>query len=87
MKLLKFGANWCTPCRVLEERLKGFDACELEVFDVDDEANEHYVEKFGIRGIPLLVLVDDEGNELKRWSGLVNVEDVKKEIKNMGTDA
>lgn len=87
MKLLKFGANWCGPCKVLESRLEGFDACELETFDIDDEANEDYVDKFNIRGIPLLVLVDNDGNEIKRWTGLVDVNKVKEEIQNMGTDA
>lgn len=34
-RILKFGAEWCGPCRVLEERLKGFDKCEIEKIDVD----------------------------------------------------
>jgi len=83
MKILKFGAKWCGPCRVLESKLEGFDTCELTKFDLDEDDVDEYVAKFGIRNIPVMILVDDEGNELKRWVGLVrDIDEFKKEVES-----
>ena len=35
-KIIKFGASWCGPFRVLEQKLRDFDKCEVIVYDVDD---------------------------------------------------
>ena len=83
MKILKFGAKWCAPCRVLEDKLKDFDVCEVVKYDLDDDDVEKYAEKFKIRNIPLMVLVDDNENELKRWVGLMRDFDAfKKEVES-----
>lgn len=81
MRLLKFYADWCAPCRVLGKKLEGFDACELVSVDVDSDEGESLTEKYSIKNLPTMVLIDEEGNELKRWSGLVDVNKVKEEIK------
>ena len=49
-KLLKFGAEWCGQCKVLEQKLKGFDKCEIEKIDVDS-ADEELLAKYAIRNI------------------------------------
>ena len=35
MKLLKFYADWCNPCRVLTTMLDGFDVCPMEKVNID----------------------------------------------------
>jgi len=80
MKILKFKATWCGPCRILTSRLEGFKACDVEELDIDDEKAYELAEKFGIRGVPTMVLVDDEGKELKRWVGLQDAKEVEKEV-------
>lgn len=81
IKLLKFGAEWCGPCNVMNKRLDGFDKCELIKYEVDNEENEGLVDKYSIRNIPVLILVDaDEDKELHRWIGLVSVDDINKKI-------
>lgn len=83
MKILKFKATWCGPCRILTSRLKGFKACDVEELDVDDEKSYQLAAKFGIRSVPTMVLVDDEGKELKRWVGLQDVKEVEKEVNEL----
>ena len=45
VKLLKFGAEWCGPCGVMDKRLENFDKCELIKYSVDDDENEELVDK------------------------------------------
>jgi thiol-disulfide isomerase/thioredoxin len=68
--LLSFQANWCTACqrfeasRVLDrlrERLPG-----LSVEEVDVDARQDLVDRYGVENTPALVLVDAEGFPLAR---------------------
>jgi thioredoxin-related protein len=52
----------------------------LEVYDIDDDKVTDLLAKFKIRSVPVMILVDDDGNELKRWVGLVNMDGVKNTI-------
>lgn len=79
MKVLKFYANWCGPCKAQASLFKKA-SFEVESIDVDDEKNEHLVEKFGIRGLPTSVLVDSEGNEITRFVGLTMLSKIETAI-------
>jgi len=78
MKILKFGASWCSPCKALKENLKGFDKCEI--FDFDADINPEIFEKYGIRKLPTLLFVDDEGEEIKRLVGGLSKERLEEEF-------
>lgn len=83
VKLYKFFATWCGPCRVLSTRLEGFKACDVEELDIDDEKSYKLAAKFGIRSVPTMVLINDEGKELKRWVGLQDAKEVEKEVNEL----
>lgn len=80
MKIYKFGADWCGPCRLLQQRLNSFNACKVENFDVD-EIDDEIIDKFNIKSIPVTVLLDDNDNELYRWIGLFNTEEILQKMK------
>ena len=81
VKLLKFGAEWCGPCGVMDKRLENFDKCELIKYSVDDDENEELVDKYNIRNIPVLIIVNaDTDEELHRWTGLVYMDELNKKI-------
>lgn len=68
MKLLYFSAPWCAPCKMLAplmERVAETRAVEKINIDEDFEL----AQKFNIRSIPTVVLVDEAEQELERTVG------------------
>lgn len=82
MKLIKFSASWCMPCKNLESRLNKLDLT-IDLFSYDVEEEVELTEKWKVRNVPTVILVDDNGHEVKRWVGNFepNVE-LKEFIKN-----
>lgn len=68
MKLIKFSASWCMPCRNLESRLNKLDLT-IDLFSYDVEEEIDLTEEWKIRNVPTVILVDDNGHEVKRWVG------------------
>ena len=78
MKLIKFSAEWCSPCRVLNEHLKVSGLYnKLEHIDVDDNANDELLVKYKIRGIPTILLVNEDGDVQKSVQGNITLDQVK----------
>lgn len=73
MKVLKFYAEWCGPCKMLSMSIKDA-AIKAELVEVDIDKDNVMAAKYGVRGVPLCVVVDDEGKELRRKVGVMTKE-------------
>lgn len=76
MKVLKIYSRTCGPCRVLENNLQ-FAGIPHESIDIQSVQGENIVDKYGIKAVPTLILVDEEGEVIKRHTGLLSVEELK----------
>ena len=75
MKLLKFYAEWCGPCKGLTMIINGAkDKIDIpiESYDIDNEM--FMAQEYKVRGVPTIVLVDDKNQEIKRHIGLLTEE-------------
>lgn len=73
MKVIKFQASWCQPCKMLSkvvEDAKGKIDVPIEEIDIDE--NMEMARTFNVRGVPTLVLVDEKSNVVRTKSGYMN---------------
>ena len=72
MKLLKFHATWCQPCKMLSRVIEdASDKITIPMEEIDIDQNRDLAIQYGIRGVPTLVIVDEEGKEVSRKSGML----------------
>lgn len=77
MKLLKFSASWCGPCKMLSMTIAGIkDQIPYPIEEIDIDSNTEMAQKFGIRGVPTLILVDGD-TEVKRKVGSLTAAELK----------
>lgn len=70
-RVLKFGAEWCGPCKKLasdvEKNPIKFSNVSFESINVDD--NDEMVEHYNIMSVPVSIIVDESYNEVSRLVG------------------
>jgi len=82
--LIDFWAPWCGPCRVVApavERLSNELAGRLKAVKVNTDEEPGLQERFGVRGIPTLVLMD-EGKERDRVTGAMGADALRRWVES-----
>lgn len=84
MELIKFSASWCQPCKALSKVLSSIDLHEHNVTltEVDIDTQMELTAKYRIRSVPVLVLLDENKQEIRRLQGSKTKEDVLKFLMN-----
>lgn len=83
--MMKFGAVWCGPCRMLEPVIKKMEAedtnpCVIGSVDVDE--NSVLSTTFGIRSIPAILFFKD-GQVVDKLIGNVAETQIREKIKTL----
>jgi thioredoxin 1 len=66
MKVIKFGADWCEPCRILEptivelKKKYNVEGSEVEIISIDVDVDFESSEKYGIRSVPMIIFLKDD---------------------------
>lgn len=73
MRILKFQATWCGPCKALSMIVAGVgDKLTVPVQEIDIEEDQAVAIRYGVRGVPTMILLDDNDKEIARKVGLVD---------------
>jgi len=83
MKVLKFGAVWCSGCLVMRPRWQEIEKenpwLKTEYYDFDKD--KEMVKKYKIdKNLPTFVFLDEDGKEFLRLNGEVEKKDLVKII-------
>ena len=68
MKYLYFSAAWCGPCKTLSPIMNKVST-QISVEKIDVDLDYETAQKYGVRNIPTVVLVDGV-TEVKRFLGV-----------------
>ncbi len=77
MKVLKFYAEWCQPCKQLSKVFENVTDLNAEVVGIDIDEDYAVATRYSIRGVPTCVVVDADGKELRRKVGMMNETDLR----------
>jgi thioredoxin-like negative regulator of GroEL len=73
MRVLKFSAGYCNPCKMLKEVIEK-SGTDVVVEDIDIEEQVDLAMTYKVRSIPTCVILDDDGKEIDRMVGMMNRE-------------
>jgi thioredoxin 1 len=74
-RVLKFYADWCSPCKTLSKTLEGVQT-EVIIENINIDDNFKVSQEYGIRSIPTMVMLD-ENTEVKRKTGMMTKEELE----------
>ena len=76
MRLIKLYSNSCGPCKVLENNLKQANI-EHESVIITSDKGEELADKYSVRNIPTLLLLDNNDNLIKKFTGILTPDKLK----------
>lgn len=83
LKLLKFGAEWCGPCKKQKEEFeKNPVGIDIQEIDVDSTSSEDFelIQKYNVRSVPNMIIIDRNGKVQARYFGYTPSNKIKEDI-------
>ena len=86
LKLLKFSAQWCGPCKMQKTELEnnpiGIDIQEIDIDSTTPEDME-LVKRYKVMSIPNMVIIDNKGIVQARFTGYTTSGQIKQAIADL----
>jgi thioredoxin 1 len=68
MRVIKFSATWCGPCKALAKTLENVNT-QIPIESIDIDENQETALEYGVRGVPTMIMLDENNNVIKRFVG------------------
>lgn len=69
VKVLRFTASWCQPCKSLESLLNTIETkTPINKIDIDEDGDTPIT--FGVRSVPTMVKLDEHNNVIGKITGV-----------------
>lgn len=84
--IMVFHADWCIPCKELDkitfsskrvqEALENFQVFQIDLTLASDQEARKVGKRFGVLGVPTIILMDSGGSEADRITGFVDADEM-----------
>ncbi len=74
-KVELYSASWCSSCEVVKPIVEKLENVEVEIIDVEKETERAV--SLSIRSIPVVRVLDEEGNQLGRLVGKITKQQIE----------
>jgi len=74
-QLLYFSAGWCEPCKTLGPIMEQASQ-QINITKIDVDSSPEMVQRFGVRNVPTVVLVGDNQQEIRRFTGVKTLNEI-----------
>lgn len=91
--IIDFYADWCVPCKELDvltftdkrviEATKKFKRYKVDLTRTSSEETQLAMRKFNIVGVPTIILIDSNGNEVKRITSFIDADNFMNVLKEV----
>ena len=85
MKVTKFYSTCCGHCKVVAKDFKDHPI-DASVEDINVMENPEAVDKYNIKTLPTILLLNDEDEVVETWHGIVKSEVINSKIKEYEAD-
>lgn len=80
-KILLFKMSTCSPCKLLSKLFTQLNIQKEEIVLDEDDNADTIADKYNIKSVPTVIVLNDEGEELGRFVGSRTKEQLLEEFK------
>ena len=82
MRVLKFYADWCQPCKMLTRMIEDIkDDISIPIEEIDIDQQREFAMTHGIRGVPTMLVMDENDQVIRRKVGMMTEKELIEFIK------